>query len=133
MPTGYKWGFGLQESENQQLWLIVAVCDLKVPFNMSIGQAFFKKDSYGNPALGFSLMQGESEKPRKEYQKYVSKYKHIVIEINDCLFAPTQMNQTEIPDNRYVTFSYVPRCILERLYKSLNNDPKILECNEIDR
>lgn len=127
LPNGYKWGFGLQEYENQQLWLIVAICDLNAPFNMSVGQSFFEKDSLGNPALGFSLMQGESEKPFEEYQKYVSEHKHIVIEINDCLFAPTQMNQIEVPDNRYVTISNVPYCILEHLYKPINNAIPITE------
>lgn len=129
LPDGYKWGFGFIENENQKLTLIAAVCKLKFPFSATIGQAFFEKDSFGKPSIGFSLRQGESEEPLEKFRKYRIQHKNnvLVIDINGWLFAPTQINQLDIPITWYITISYVPHCILEDLYKPLYNPDLIIE------
>lgn len=119
LPDGYKWSFGFFENEKQKLTLIIAVCELKTPFSDTIWQAFFEKDSFGNPSIGFSFRQGESEEPLTKYGEYRIQHKNnaLVIEINGWLFAPTQINQLDIPNTQSITIRYVPICILEELYK----------------
>ena len=99
--------------------LIVAICELKSPFSEPIKHAFFEKDSFGKPSIGFSLLQSESEEPLKKYRKYRIQHKNnaLVIEINGWIFASTQINQLDIPNTQSITISYVPICILEELYK----------------
>lgn len=119
LPDCYKWGFGFYENEKQKLTLIIAICELESPFRVSIKQAFFEKDGFGKPSIGFSLLQGESEEALTKYREYRIQHKNnaLVIEINGWLFAPTQINQLGIPNTKSITISYVPLCILEELYK----------------
>ena len=119
MPDGYKWDFGFYENEKQKLTLIIAICELESPFSVPIKQAFFEKDGFGKPSIGFSLLQGESEEALTKYREYRIQHKNnaLVIEINGWLFAPTQINQLGIPNTQSITISYVPLVILEELYK----------------
>ena len=128
LPDGYKWGFGLCEKENQKLTLIVAICELKSPFSEPIKHAFFEKDSFGKPSIGFSLLQSESEEPLKKYRKYRIQHKNnaLVIEINGWIFASTQINQLDIPNTKYITISNVPFCILEELYRPPFNPTPVI-------
>ncbi len=128
LPDGYKWGFGLCEKENQKLTLIIAIYELKSPFSTPIKHAFFEKDSFGKPSIGFSLLQGESEEPLKKYRKYWMQHKNnaLVIEINGWIFAPTQINQLDIPNAKYITISNVPLCILEELYRPPFNPTPVI-------
>uniref|UniRef100_UPI0035627201 hypothetical protein n=1 Tax=Bacteroides xylanisolvens TaxID=371601 RepID=UPI0035627201 len=119
LPDGYKWGFGFYENEKQKMTLIIAICELESPFSVPIKQAFFEKDGFGKPSIGFSLLQGESEEALTKYREYRIQHKNnaLVIEINGWLFAPTQINQLGIPNTQSITISYVPLVILEELYK----------------
>ena len=119
LPDGYKWDFGFYENEKQKLTLIIAICELESPFSVPIKQAFFEKDGFGKPSIGFSLLQGESEEALTKYREYRIQHKNnaLVIEINGWLFAPTQINQLGIPNTQSITISYVPLVILEELYK----------------
>lgn len=119
LPDGYKWGFGFYENEKQKLTLVIAICELESPFSVPIKQAFFEKDGFGKPSIGFSLLQGESEEALTKYREYRIQHKNnaLVIEINSWLFAPTQINQLGIPNTQSITISYVPLVILEELYK----------------
>lgn len=119
LPDGYKWDFGFYENEKQKLTLIIAICELESPFSIPIKQAFFEKDGFGKPSIGFSLLQGESEEALTKYREYRIQHKNnaLVIEINGWLFAPTQINQLGIPNTQSITISYVPLVILEELYK----------------
>ena len=129
LPDGYKWGFGVLEDENHKLSSFIAVCESKSPLNCTIKQAIFEKDNFDNPSIGFSLLQNESEELLLKYKEYmVQPIKHntLVIEINGRLFAPTQINQLDIPNTRSITISYVPLCVLEELYRPpFNSDPEV--------
>lgn len=129
LPDCYKWGFGFYENEKQKLTLIIAICELESPFSVPIKQAFFEKDGFGNPSIGFSLLQGESEEALAKYREYRIQHKNnaLVIEINGWLFAPTQINQLDIQNTQSITISYVPLRILEELYKPpFNQDTEVI-------
>lgn len=128
LPDGYKWGFGVLEDENHKLSLFIAVCESKSPLNCTIKQAIFEKDNFDNPSICFSLLQNESEELLLKYKEYMVQPKHntLVIEINGWLFAPTQINQLDIPNTQSITISYVPLCVLEELYRPpFSSDPEV--------
>lgn len=114
LPEGYKWGFGVLEDENQKLTLIVAVCESKSPFSDTIYQAFLEKNSFGKPSVRFNFRQGESEEPLEKWRKYSEGHNHLLFEINGWLFSYTQIKDHD----GSITIDYVPRRILEELYKS---------------
>lgn len=114
LPEGYKWGFGVLEDENQKLTLIVAVCESKSPFSDTIYQAFLEKNSFGKPSVRFNFRQGESEEPLEKWRKYCEGHNHLLFEINGWLFSYTQIKDHD----GSITIDYVPRRILEELYKS---------------
>lgn len=116
LPHGYDWKFGLFENENQGMALIAAVVESAAPFNVPVGHAYIDKDPFGQPAIGFSLMQCESDEPAIEYRKYCMTHNCVVMVINDRMFAPTQLKQLSSPDNGYITISYVPKVIIHDLY-----------------
>ena len=114
LPHGYKWGFGMIEDAAERLTLIVAICESKSPFSETISQAFFEENSFGKPSVRFNFRQGESEEPLEKWRKYSEGHNHLLFDINGWLFSYTQIKNNE----GSVTIDYVPRRILEELYKS---------------
>lgn len=124
LPEGYKWGFGMLEDDNHKLSLIVALCESKSPFSDTIYQAFLEKNSFGKPSVRFNFGQGESEEPLEAYRKYQAQSNHLLFEINGWLFSYSQIKDND----GSITIDYVPRRILEELYKSPRFDvPVIVE------
>lgn len=123
LPEGYKWGFGVLEDENQKLTLIVALCESKSPFSGTIYQAFLEENSFGKPSVGFSFWQGESGEQFEKYRKYSAEHNHLLFEINGWLFSYTQIKNND----GSIIIDYVPRRILEELYKSPRfNVPEVI-------
>lgn len=123
LPHGYKWGFGVLEHE-QKLTLIVALCESKYPFSDTIYQAFLEKNSFGKPSVRFNFRQGESEETLETWGKYSEEHNNLVFDINGWLFSYTQIKNND----GSITIDYVPRRILEELYKSPRFDvPEIIE------
>lgn len=114
LPDGYKWGFGFYETEKQELTLIIAICKLKSTFSDTIYQAFLEKNVFGKPSIRFNFRQGESEESLEEYKKYTEQSNHLLFEINGWLFSYSQIKDND----GSITIDYVPRSILEKLYKS---------------
>lgn len=114
LPDGYKWGFGVLEDENQKLTLIVSLCESKSPFSDIIYKAFFEENSFGKPSVRFNFRQGESEEPLEKWRKYSKEHNNLLFEINGWLFSYTQIKDKD----GSITIDYVPRRILEELYKS---------------
>lgn len=114
LPHGYKWGFGVLEDKAERLTLIVAICESKSPFSDTIYQAFLEKNSFGKPSVRFNFRQGESEEPLEKWRKYSVGHNHLLFEINGWLFSYTQIKDND----GSITIDYVPRRILEELYKS---------------
>lgn len=114
LPKGYKWGFGILEDENQKLTFIVALCESKSTFSDTIYQAFLEENVFAKPSVRFNFRQGESEESLEEYKKYSKGNNHLVFEINDWLFSYSQIKDND----GSITIDYVPRSVLEKLYKS---------------
>lgn len=114
LPDGYKWCFGVLEDENQKLTLIVALCESKSSFSYTIAQAFLEENVFGKPSVRFNFRQGESEEPLEKWRKYSKGHNHLVFEINSWLFSYSQIRDND----GSITIDYVPRRILEELYKS---------------
>lgn len=114
LPDGYKWGFGFYENEKQELALIIAICELKSTFSDTIYQAFLEENVFGKPSVRFNFRQGESEEPLEKYRKYKEQSNHLLFEINGWLFSYSQIKDND----GSITIDYVPRRILEELYKS---------------
>lgn len=114
LPHGYKWGFGVIEDKAERLTLIVALCESKYPFSDTIYQAFLEENSFGKPSVRFNFGQGESEEPLEKWRKYREEHNHLLFEINGWLFSYTQIKDND----GSITIDYVPRRILEELYKS---------------
>lgn len=114
LPHGYKWGFGVIEDKAERLTLIVALCESKSPFSDTIYQAFLEENSFGKPSVRFNFRQGESEEPLEKWRKYSKGHNHLLFEINGWLFSYTQIKDYD----GSITIDYVPRRILEELYKS---------------
>lgn len=114
LPKGYKWGFGMLEDENQKLTFIVALCESKSTFSDTIYQAFLEENVFGKPSVRFNFRQGESEEPLEEYRIYKKQSNHLLFEINGWLFSYSQIKDND----GSITIDYVPRFILEKLYKS---------------
>mgnify|MGYP001054218797 CR=1 FL=1 len=114
LPDGYKWGFGFYETEKQELALIIAICKLNSAFSDTIYQAFLEENVFGKPSVRFNFRQGESEEPLDEYRRYKKQSNHLLFEINGWLFSYSQIKDND----GSITIDYVPRFILEKLYKS---------------